>query len=99
HGDGGLDEVAVRGETFVAIWDDGALRTLTLTPAAFGCAEVDPAGLAGGDAAHNAGVLRRVLAGREVGRGERNEAVLHAAATSSRFTARILSRIVIARGL
>ena len=83
HGDGGLDEVAVRGETFVAIWDDGALRTLSLTPAAFGCAETDPAGLAGGDASHNAGVMRRVLAGREVGRGERHEAVLDAAAMTA----------------
>jgi anthranilate phosphoribosyltransferase len=83
HGDGGLDEVAVRGETFVAIWDDGALRTLSLTPAAFGCAETDPAGLAGGDADHNAGVMRRVLAGREVGRGERHEAVLDAAAMTA----------------
>jgi anthranilate phosphoribosyltransferase len=79
HGAGGLDEIAVRGETFVAIWDDGAPSTRTLTPAAFGCDETDPAGLAGGDAQHNAAVMRRVLAGREVGRGERHEAVLHAA--------------------
>jgi anthranilate phosphoribosyltransferase len=49
-----------------------------LTPAAFGCSEADPAGLAGGDAAHNAAIMRRVLAGRDIARGERHEAVLHA---------------------
>ncbi|HEX3759920.1 MAG TPA: anthranilate phosphoribosyltransferase [Kofleriaceae bacterium] len=79
HGDGGLDEVAVRGETWVAIWDEGELTTRTLTPATFGCGETDPAGLAGGDAAHNATIMRQVLAGRDVGRGERHEAVVHAA--------------------
>ncbi|HSR97922.1 MAG TPA: anthranilate phosphoribosyltransferase, partial [Kofleriaceae bacterium] len=31
HGEGGLDEVAVRGETFVAIWDEGEVTTRTLT--------------------------------------------------------------------
>ena len=83
HGDGGLDEVAVRGETFVAIWDEGEVTTRTLTPAAFGCDETDPAGLAGGDAAHNAAIMRRVLAGRDIGRGERHEAVLHAGAMTA----------------
>jgi anthranilate phosphoribosyltransferase len=83
HGDGGFDEVAVRGQTHVAIWDRGAVTTRTLTAAAFGCEEVDPAGLAGGDAAHNAGVLRKVLAGHEIGRGERHEAILAAAAMTA----------------
>ena len=91
HGDGGpkmegagpapgpgIDEIAVRGETFVAVWDDGVVRTQTLTPRAFGLHDVDPAGLAGGDATYNAGVLRTVLAGHHIGRGERLEAVLHA---------------------
>jgi anthranilate phosphoribosyltransferase len=83
HGAGAIDEIAVRGETHVAIWDEGELTTRTLTPSLFGCDEVDPAGLAGGDAAHNAAVLRRVLAGREIGRGERHEAVLYAAAMTA----------------
>ena len=78
HGEGGIDELAVRGETFVAIWDDGVVRTQTLAPHAFGLDEVDPAGLAGGDASYNAGVLRKVLAGHQIGHGERFEAVLHA---------------------
>ena len=83
HGAGGLDEIAVRGETHAAIWDDGAITAMTLSPRSFRCPESDPAGLAGGDAAYNAGVLRKVLAGREVGPGERYEAVLHAAAMTA----------------
>ncbi len=83
HGEGGLDELAVRGETFVALWDEGAASSVTLTPARFGLEEIDPAGLAGGDAAYNAAAIRRVLAGREVGRGERGEALLAAAAMTA----------------
>jgi anthranilate phosphoribosyltransferase len=80
---GGVDEIAVRGETHAAIWDDGSITVLTLTPRMFRCPEVDPAGLAGGDAAFNAGVLRKVLAGRQVDPGERYEAVLHAASMTA----------------
>jgi anthranilate phosphoribosyltransferase len=67
HGAGkphGIDEVAVSGETFVAEWDEArGLATRTITPADFGLADADPGELAGGDAAMNAAVLRRVLAG------------------------------------
>ena len=83
HGAGNLDELAVRGETHVALWDDGVVRALALSPRSFGCDEVDPAGLAGGDAAHNAQILRKTLAGHHVGHGERHEAVLHAAAMTA----------------
>ena len=54
------------------------MTTWMITPRTFGLPEVDPAGLAGGDAPFNAGVLRAVLAGRHVDRNERHEAVLHA---------------------
>jgi anthranilate phosphoribosyltransferase len=83
HGAGNLDEIAVRGETFVALWDGERVQTLWLSPKSFGLPDVDPAGLAGGDAAHNARVLTDVLAGREIGRGERLEAPLHAAAMTA----------------
>jgi len=83
HGYDGTDEIAVRGKTHVAMFDEGALTSLTLTPKQFGIAELDPAGLAGGDAAHNATILREVLAGRHVGRDERNEACLAAAAMTA----------------
>lgn len=83
HGAGGIDEIAVRGETHVAIWDDGIVLARTLTPRQFGLDEVDPAGLAGGDAAFNASVIKKVLAGHQLGHGERFEAVLHAAAMTA----------------
>ncbi|MDB4954554.1 MAG: anthranilate phosphoribosyltransferase [Myxococcales bacterium] len=85
HGAGGLDEIAVRGETHVALWDEteGLVRSLTLTPKSFGRDEVDPEGLAGGDAAHNASILRKVLAGHQIDHGERLEAVLSAAAMTA----------------
>jgi len=83
HGAGGLDEIAVHGETFVALWDEGEARAVTLTPASCGVDELDPAGLAGGDAAVNAAAIRGVLAGRQVGRGERYEALLGAAAMTA----------------
>jgi anthranilate phosphoribosyltransferase len=84
HGDrGGIDEIGVRGETHVALWDEGRVNVMTLTPKSFGCQEFDPAGLAGGDAAHNADILRKILAGHHVGKGERYEAILHAAAMAA----------------
>jgi len=83
HGEGGIDELAVRGETHVAIWDDGVVLSRTLSPAQFGVDELDPAGLAGGDSAHNANVVRKVLAGQHVGHGERYEAVLRTSAMTA----------------
>jgi anthranilate phosphoribosyltransferase len=83
HGEGKIDELAVRGETFVALWDDGAVQTFVLMPRAFGIDEVDPAGLAGGDAIFNANVLRKVLAGHQIDHGERLEAALHASAMTA----------------
>ena len=90
HGAGNLDEIAVRGETHVAIWDDGVVESLTLTPKRFGLDEVDPAGLAGGDAAHNANILRKVLAGHQIDHGERLEAVLHAGAMTAALALELL---------
>ncbi len=100
HGEGGFDEIAVRGETHCAIWDasEGMVRALALTPRMFGIAEVDPAGLAGGDAAHNAAVLRRVIAGHDVGAGERHESVLHAAAMTAALGLELLESDVIDLG-
>ncbi len=85
HGEGGIDEIAVRGETHVALWnaDEGVVRVLMLSPKSFGVGELDPAGLAGGDAPHNAAILRRVIAGHEVDHGQRLEAVLRASAMAA----------------
>ncbi len=66
HGEGGIDEIAVRGQTRVAEWDEtrGTVSVYAVTPADFGLAEADPAGLAGGDAETNARIAREVLAGK-----------------------------------
>lgn len=79
HGEGGIDEVAVRGKTLVAEWNEavGEVRTHEITPADFGLEESDPAGLAGGDATENAAIGRRVLDG-ETG-AVRNAVVMEAA--------------------
>ena len=65
HGQGGLDEVAVRGPTMVAEWDAarGAVALSEVSPADFGLAEADPEGLRGGEAAENAATMRRILGG------------------------------------
>ena len=83
HGAGGLDEIAVHGDTHVAIWDTGTVVVHTLRPKHFGCTELDPAGLAGGDAAHNADIMRAVIAGKHVDHGERYEAILQASAMTA----------------
>ena len=79
HGEGGIDEIAVRGVTHFAEWDEsvGEVREREVTPADFGLAEVDPAGLAGGDAIYNAERARLLLAG-ESG-AFRNAVVMEAA--------------------
>jgi anthranilate phosphoribosyltransferase len=64
HGEGGLDEIAVRGKTRVAEWHEGALKGYELSPADFGLIDEDPAELFGGDAQANAAVVRSVLAGK-----------------------------------
>ncbi len=92
HGAGHLDELAVRGDTHVALWDagEGMVRVLAMAPKTFGVDELDPAGLAGGDATHNAGVLRKVLAAHQVGHGERLEAVLRAGAMTAALALELL---------
>jgi len=63
HGQGGLDEIAPSGSTFVAELRDGEVRTYEVTPRDFGLPPTDPSGLRGGDPALNARVLLEVLAG------------------------------------
>jgi anthranilate phosphoribosyltransferase len=92
HGDDGLDELSVRGHTHVALWDadEGMVRALSMAPSAFGVDDLDPAGLAGGDAAHNAGILRKVLAAHQIEHGERLESVLRAASMTAALALELL---------
>ncbi len=61
HGEGGLDEFAPSGPTFVAELRDGAIRTYEITPSDFGLPPTDPAGLRGGDPQTNARILTEAL--------------------------------------
>jgi anthranilate phosphoribosyltransferase len=63
HGAGGLDELAPRGATLVAELKDGAVNTYEVTPADFGLAEADPAGLRGGESSYNAKLVLDTLGG------------------------------------
>ena len=61
HGDGGLDELAVQGATWVAEWTGDGVREYAMVPGDFGLPIADPRELAGGDPTWNAGALLRVL--------------------------------------
>jgi anthranilate phosphoribosyltransferase len=63
HGAGGLDELAPRGATKVAELAGGAVKSYEVTPADFGLAEADPAGLRGGEPGLNARLVLETLAG------------------------------------
>ena len=63
HGCDGLDEITLAGPTDAALWSDGAVQRLTLTPESVGITRAEATALAGGDADHNAAIIRRVLSG------------------------------------
>jgi len=77
HGEDGLDEISLGARTRVAALEDGVVRRFAIEPG-----EVVPrasrAELAGGDAAHNVQIARRVLAGEKG--AVRDAVVLNAAA-------------------
>jgi anthranilate phosphoribosyltransferase len=62
HG-GGLDELTTTGPSSVWVAADGAVSETSLDPAVVGLARSTLADLRGGDPAHNASVVRSVLAG------------------------------------
>lgn len=74
----GLDELTTTGASFVSETKGGAERAFTVTPEDAGLGRAAPEDLKGGDPAHNAAALRRLLAGE---RGPyRDIALLNAAA-------------------
>ena len=77
HGDG-LDELTVTGPTFVAEVEGKDVTTREISPSDAGLACHEARALKGGDAAHNAKALQRVLAG-EAG-AYRDVVLLNAAA-------------------
>ncbi len=63
HGDDGLDELTTTGPSTVWAVRDGSVTQLRFDPAEIGIARCSPDDLRGGDPAHNAGVVRSLLAG------------------------------------
>jgi anthranilate phosphoribosyltransferase len=83
RGDDGLDELTTTTTSQVWVVSDGEVSGTSLDPTSFGIAAVSPEALRGGDAAHNAAVVREVLAGR--GEGARDAVLLNAAAGIAAF--------------
>ncbi len=65
RGDDGLDELTTTTTSSVWVVQDGEVLAATVDPTAHGLAPASPEALRGGDRTHNAGVVRRLLAGEE----------------------------------
>jgi len=63
HGSDGLDELTVTGPSQVAEWRQGRVSRFEVTPEAAGLPRAPAGSLRGGDAAHNAAALHRLLDG------------------------------------
>ena len=74
----GLDEITVSGATRVAEVREGTVRTFEITPEEFGIERASIDALAGGGAAENAGLIRRILEGEKSPR--RDVVVMNASA-------------------
>jgi anthranilate phosphoribosyltransferase len=61
HGADGLDEISLSGETSIAEWRDGAVRSYVVMPEDFGLRRAPLDAIRGGDAQQNAEIIRKVL--------------------------------------
>ncbi|OIO59102.1 MAG: anthranilate phosphoribosyltransferase [Alphaproteobacteria bacterium CG_4_10_14_0_2_um_filter_63_37] len=77
HGRDGLDEITLCSETVVAELNNGIVEQRILTPEELGLPRCDPEALKGGDATHNAAIVRAVLGGEQ---GARRDIVVANAA-------------------
>lgn len=96
HGEDGLDEITVCGETRVAEWKGGKVRSFYLDPEEYGITLAEPEDLKGGDASTNAEITRKVLLGEM---GPRRDIVLlnaAAALVAADMTAALKDAMVIA---
>ncbi len=78
HGSDGIDELTTTGPSTVVALEEGDIRGFAVAPEDAGLPRAAPADLAGGDAAHNAAIVRAVLDG--VPGPARDVVVLNAAA-------------------
>ena len=63
HGADGIDEISTTGYTKVSECRDGSVHTFYIHPSDFGMTKAAPGELKGGDADHNAAIIRSILAG------------------------------------
>ena len=63
HGDGGLDEVSLSGDTTVYALDSGDISEFSINPSDFGVSNAPLNAIKGGDASFNARKLRELLNG------------------------------------
>ena len=82
HGLDGLDEITTTGPSRVVELKSGAIHAFDVTPEEAGVARADPAALKGGEPAHNAAALIRVLEGASS--AYRDIALMNAAAALGR---------------
>jgi anthranilate phosphoribosyltransferase len=61
HGEDGLDEISISGETYVSELREGTVRSYSITPEDFGLSRAPLESIRGGDAKHNARIIQRVL--------------------------------------
>jgi anthranilate phosphoribosyltransferase len=80
HGHGGLDELAVDGDSAIALSTDAGVTISRASPALIGMAPIDAAGLRGGDPQHNAAALRALLQGEATGSAYEAAVAFNAAA-------------------
>jgi anthranilate phosphoribosyltransferase len=79
HGAGGLDEISLSGETTVGEVRRDVVRMYKVTPEDFGLERAPLEAISGGDAAHNAGLIRAIFSGE---RGPRRDIVVANAAAA-----------------
>jgi anthranilate phosphoribosyltransferase len=63
HGEGGLDEISLAGETLVAEVRAGEIKRYVVTPEDFGVARAPIEAIRGGSPAENAEIMRSIFAG------------------------------------
>jgi len=79
HGEGGLDEISLAGETAVGEVHRGVVSLYRITPENFGLERAPIETISGGDAAQNAAIIRAIFSGE---RGPRRDIVVANAAAA-----------------
>jgi anthranilate phosphoribosyltransferase len=79
HGAGGLDEISISGETMIGDVRHDVVSLYNVAPEDFGVERAPLDAIAGGDAAHNADLIRAILAGEK---GPRRDIVIVNAAAA-----------------